>query len=90
MTENAIKRKNGTISTLNLIKLLDLVEINHMNLEKLILYFFDFYIKSYSLFNSEKQQVLVTSIFPLIFSFLFYFIFFFSFGSNLHTNIIEC
>jgi hypothetical protein len=63
-------------STLNLIKHLDLVEISHINLQKLILHFFYFSIKSYSLFNSENQQVLVTSIFPFAFSF-FFFIFLF-------------
>jgi hypothetical protein len=39
---------------INLTKLSDLVEISHMNLQKLILYFFNFFIKSYSLFKSKK------------------------------------
>jgi hypothetical protein len=55
MVENAIKKENGMTSVLNLMKLSDLVEIGHMNLKKLILYLFDFSVKSYSIFKSEKQ-----------------------------------
>jgi hypothetical protein len=54
MVENAIKRENEMTSVPNLMKLSDLVEIGHMNLKKLILYLFDFSVKIYSLFKSEK------------------------------------
>jgi hypothetical protein len=54
MAENAIKRENRMRSGSNLTKLLDLVELSHINLYKLILYFFNFSVKNYSLFKSKK------------------------------------
>jgi hypothetical protein len=42
---------NAMRSTPNLMRISDLVEISHINLNKLILYFF---VKNYSLFKSEK------------------------------------
>jgi hypothetical protein len=52
-------------SALNLGKHSYLIEINHINLLKLIFYFFNFSVKNYSLFKSEKQQILVQH-FPLL------------------------
>jgi hypothetical protein len=50
MDEKYNRKKNVTRPAQNIIKFLDLIEISHMNLQKLIF----FSVKSYSIFNYEK------------------------------------